>query len=226
VIKSLIVASLILVFAVGVNAKIDPLCHVYLLNARNIKALEERMRPGFRDKDYYGAESGFIGENEDLKDLLARDDETVKQMGLSHEKLAEPLLNLIAQATKKEGGGGSLVLNGAEYTLSSLWFGGTQESPFGDGQRTGADYIVTNEKTGKKIRFSGLLPYFISKYGFYEGREIHKSQSEFKFLLERMRKINSPPDRIAALEKEMNSYLTDSYRLDPKVLAQFLGYVP
>jgi hypothetical protein len=48
---------------------------------------------------------------------------------------------------------------------------GPQESPFKDGTQTNTDHVLVNLKTGARIKYSGLLPTMIDRYGFYEGEK-------------------------------------------------------
>jgi hypothetical protein len=47
---------------------------------------------------------------------------------------------------------------------------GFQDSPFGDGTRSGSDVTVHNLSNGKKLGYALLVPYMVERYGFYEGK--------------------------------------------------------
>jgi len=46
---------------------------------------------------------------------------------------------------------------------------GFQYSPFDDKTKTNIDFTITNLDNKKMLKFSGLVPIMIERYGFYEG---------------------------------------------------------
>lgn len=113
--------------------------------------------------------AGFLGTTESLEKVLTEDHEfVVHQMGLSHLALAQPLFDI--QKLDPDGKG-QVVYRNYSYSVKTETWRGIQMSPFHDRTVTNVDITVTLKSTGKTIRFSGLLPEMIIRYGFYEGKE-------------------------------------------------------
>lgn len=137
-----------------------------------IEELERRMRPGQL------SEAGFLGPEESLLDVMAMDNDWVTQNNLSHQKIAETLHFIRALALNKLDGK-EIVFHDRRYQVDSVFFMGGQVSPFEqlDNVRFSPaphaygsfDLRVKNLATGDSISFSSLLPFFIERYGFYEG---------------------------------------------------------
>lgn len=136
------------------------------LNGVSLEELENLMRPGTYKPG--GSESGFLGADEHLIDVLVADNERiVDQWGLTHQQIARPLLDLGYLARSHDV---PLVhYRGGLYLLSSVSFAGVQESPFGDDTQTNTDVTIWNLKNGASISYSLLVPHMIHRYGFYEG---------------------------------------------------------
>jgi hypothetical protein len=136
------------------------------INGRPIADLEVDMRPGG-----YSAE-GFLGKEERLLDVLVADNLFVlEQNGLTHQDLARPLLRVGYGAVH------SKVVKTAEIRYGKLRLKihatlsrGFQVSPFRDGTKTNAFITVENLASGKKLKYSLLVPHMIERYGFYEGK--------------------------------------------------------
>lgn len=145
------------------------------LNGISVSDLEKRMRPRQL------SERGFLGNEESLIDILAEDNDWVIAHGLTHQALANvlhlfsapPLLNELRTDEKE------VIYLGQRYGIKSNFWMGFQTSPFESdiysapyvrGGVTNFDVHVKNVTTGQKISFSGLLPFLIERYGFYEGK--------------------------------------------------------
>jgi hypothetical protein len=142
------------------------------INGRSIADLEKDMRPGAEGE--VGSTAGFLGKDEKLIDVLAADNKyVVDELGLTHQELAEHLRTLGAIARWKDfnrAEQGEFVYHGRRFKCSATVFKGYQESPFYDDTRTDTDVTIENVATGKKIRYSLLVPLMIDRYGFYEGK--------------------------------------------------------
>jgi len=145
--------------------------------------INKHLRPG---KDSL---SGFIGHNEDLRQLLIDDYITVYAAGYTHEELAGWLEQLSGAGSEFR----TFNINGQTLRVKKVAYRkakatqpdvfapatmaktepqatrGSQESPLGDKASTNVDYIVEDLTTGKRITFSGLMKGYIKNYGFYEG---------------------------------------------------------
>jgi hypothetical protein len=67
---------------------------------------------------------------------------------------------------------------GHHYRASYESYRGFQESLFNDNLQTDRDFTVTNLGTGKTLKFSPLVPYYIARYGFYEGKTDYRIEPE------------------------------------------------
>jgi hypothetical protein len=133
------------------------------INGRSIADLEKDMRPGV------SSGQGFLGAKESLLEILAEDNDFVNgELGLTHQELARHLHVLGKVAAKKKGE--EIIYHGRAFKLTHFAFRGFQESPFKDGTKTNEEAVVLNVATGKKLRYSLLVPAMIERYGFYEGK--------------------------------------------------------
>jgi hypothetical protein len=139
------------------------------IHERSIADLEADMRPSKISK------KGFLGANENLLDVLAADNDYVLgTLGLTHQELAKPLLVVAAIGKKyvapKEGEGFAFRYHGRRMRVALEVFRGTVLSPFEDGTRTNSVATIENLDTGKKLKYSLLVPMMVERYGFYEGK--------------------------------------------------------
>lgn len=147
--------------AVNSNEVID---RMTTLTAKPIEEIEWDARPGGLSSD------GFLGEGERFKERLKTDNNFVRSRGFTHQQLAEPLfavMNILDRiaATRFN----DFTYRGHHYGARYESYRGFQESLFNDNLQTDRDFTVTNLETGKKLSFSPLVPYYIARYGFYEG---------------------------------------------------------
>lgn len=147
------------------------------INGVHVAVLSTRMRPG----SYSTA--GFMGQKEDLRTIMATDNDTVLGFGTTHQALAKPLLETATMVDnclfadgpvdiKKAPGNVIQFFEGPDaprYFVSFDGWMGYQHSPFEDGLLTSRDTTITNLTSGHRLHFSNLLPHLIYRYGFYEG---------------------------------------------------------
>ncbi len=152
----------------GVNSS-NAIRRLKSINGVTIADLERRMRPG--SKAANGSLSGFLGEDEKLLDILVADNEFIRTRGLEHRQLAIPLMQISNRAAELG------ILRPVEFEhAGTKWrvvvraSRGYQYSPFDDDTKTNADFEVTNLGNGQTLKFSGLVPLMIERYGFYEGK--------------------------------------------------------
>ena len=141
------------------------------INKVSIADLEKLMRPGSKDKR--GSMSGFLGDDEGLLDILVEDNEFVRKHGLTHRKLAIPLLQISNRAVgmlNSEQQPFEFSHAGINWRVQVKYTRGYQFSPFNDGTKTSTDFTLTNLDNEQTIKFSGLVPLMIERYGFYEGK--------------------------------------------------------
>jgi hypothetical protein len=129
------------------------------------------MRPGAKSE--VGSEAGFLGPDEKLLEVMAADNKTVlEDLRLTHQELAKHLHALPAiefWQMRREKGEAAFVYRGRRFKVRMLLTAGSQHSPFKDGTASGANAVVENLDTGKKLRYALLVPEMIERYGFYEG---------------------------------------------------------
>lgn len=140
---------------------------------------------------------GFIEKEQSLRDLLLTDNQTVRKLGLTHQKIAEPLLAAmkeyesmgVGKAGREEKnasfnfefqgrkyhfestqGGGVYVIGGAEQLHKSGWeYSPLQGSFFNDHLFANYGFTITEVSTGAKLKGDALTPHLIHRYGFYQG---------------------------------------------------------
>jgi len=139
----------------------------------SIEELENRMRPGVF------SQGGFLGENESLPEVMARDGQTLRELGLTHEELAarlDGLLKAASSSPRRSARVGHLHVRLEVFT-------GFQICPWAPnvhrGQCTaggGVDYgsmewRIRNLETGEELRGPGLAVHLIRDHHFFEGRD-------------------------------------------------------
>lgn len=155
-------------FTVGGKNPTSAVRALEMLNGIPIHVLEERMRPG--NNDYHGSQVGFLGEGESLRDVMARDNDFVLSKGLTHQEIARHLHDL--ERASLMFGHSEVTLEGRRFHVSVPGALGPQYSPFYDGIKGNGMTTIVNLATGKEIKFAPVLPAFIYRYGFYEGRDV------------------------------------------------------
>lgn len=136
-----------------------------MMNDHDTEQLEASMRPGNLS---YG---GFLGEKEKLDDVLKADDETVRKLGLTHEKIADRIGYFIKAmgCPTKEG----KVIDEKYLIGGTAWRGG-QGCPWEDSsfmEASSMDLYVKNLENKEHINFPGGIVHLIRKHHFYEGKE-------------------------------------------------------
>jgi hypothetical protein len=123
---------------------------------------------------------GFLGPAEHLAEVLARDDATVRELDLTHRRLADELSGLLALA---EGDTRRRVTVERHFRVAVTVYKGFQICPWAPqpprGQCTAEggprfaslDWTVRNLRTGTQERGPGLLEHLIRAHHFYEGIE-------------------------------------------------------
>lgn len=139
------------------------------LNSTPITQLERSLRPGS------DSHAGFLGPNESLVSIMAEDNDTVSELGLSHAQLAD-FLNYFESVQQHLDQQHlpeypqAYAYNGRTYICNTTAYRGMQFSPFRDGTGTNKDHLVICLDDGSALAYSGLLAHLIRRYGFYEGK--------------------------------------------------------
>ncbi len=155
------------------------------------RELEARMRPGVL------SQAGFLGEHEQLDEVLTRDAQTLAELDITYEEIAEQLDQLLRTAVK----GGQRISRVSDYEVAITCYSGFQICPWspdihhsqcmaGGGVRYASiDWEIHNLRSGQTMRGPGLIVHLIRAHRFFEG-------------------VESP------------------YRIDPRELARLLGFSP
>jgi hypothetical protein len=138
------------------------------INGKTIAELEKAMRPGAASM------AGFLGKDEKLLEVMAADNAyVVDELGSTHQDLAKHLHAMGAVwvwQMKNKQDGAEFLYHGRKFKVKGIATLGFQDSPFGDGTKSGSDVTVHNVSNGKKLEYALLVPYMIERYGFYEGK--------------------------------------------------------
>jgi len=139
--------------------------------AREIEAL---MRPGRL------SQLGFLGPDERLADVLARDEATMRDLGLSYTQVASVLAVLLGRA---EASPGRRVTVAERYDVSVTVFKGFQLCPWaasphrsqcdaaGGPRFASLDWRIRNLRNGQQEHGPGLLEHLIGAHHFFEGEQ-------------------------------------------------------
>jgi hypothetical protein len=118
----------------------------------------------------------FLGKNESLIETLVADNDYVLSKNLTHQQLANPLINAYNAASKKIRTLTKFSFNGEDYIVQSN-NNATPIEPFSgrlvkehQGGKLGGNFRITRASDGAELCFSALHPHQINKYGFYQGK--------------------------------------------------------
>ena len=140
-----------------------------------IEELESRMRPGAF------SQAGFLGPDERLEDVLAGDQQTLADLGLTRAELAVPL-DALLDAAESSGRNRARI---GDHDVRIEVTTGFQICPWapdphhaqcaaGGGVRHASiTWEIRNRRTGGQLRGPGLIVHLIREHGFFEG---HKSR--------------------------------------------------
>ena len=156
------------------------------INGLSVDEIETLMRPNNPDKR--SATSGFLTVDQRLIDVLVEDNDYVTKLGLSHRELAIPLLQISNRAVSERNKTNAELIEqgrfkelvdtvdfkhaGTNWRVKVVEHKGFQYSPFNDDTETKFDFVITNLDNEQTVKFSGLVPIMIERYGFYEGKGI------------------------------------------------------
>jgi hypothetical protein len=142
--------------------------------ASDASEIEALMRPGRL------SQLGFLGPDERLATVLARDEATMRGLGLSYAQVAGALGDLLSQA---EASLGRRVTVDERFHVSVTVYKGFQLCPWAADPRRGQcevgggprfaslDWTIRNLRTGRRERGPGLLEHLVGAHHFFEGEE-------------------------------------------------------
>lgn len=151
-------------FVVGGRNETEIVRGLKSLNGQSIARLEANMRSAA------ATELTSLAEGESLVEVLASDNRFVLGQKLTHQRLALPLKVALAIGSVSPNGKADFTHGGRSFQVTLRGFRGAVMSPFKDDSASSAVVEVTNRDTKKTLRFFGLLPGMIERYGFYQGR--------------------------------------------------------
>ncbi len=125
--------------------------------------IQEKMQPGVYTRD------GFLGtDRRKLIDILIEDDEAVKRMDLTHQRIAERLIGLRDAGMR---GLGEFINVEPHYEVRVVSVRGKLPCPFGDpGIFPKTNTVVRNTKLDRELTFTDLHIHMVGSHGFYEGK--------------------------------------------------------
>ncbi len=128
-----------------------------------MKLIQEKMKPGVITRD------GFLDpDRRNLIDILIEDDETVKRMGLSHQQVAQRMLEFRDAGMR---GLGEFISIEPHFEVRVDSVRGKLPCPFGDpGIFPKTNVTVRNLERNEEITYTDLHIHLIGSHGFYEGK--------------------------------------------------------
>jgi len=127
-------------------------------------SLELKMSPGICSA------GGFLGRGDILGDVLKKDDELVKSLGLTHSIIADRIeyfLKKINYPSQK----GAII--DEKYLVGGIAYRGGQECPWGDVgfsmPYSNLNLFATNLALNETVKFPGGIVHLIREHHFYEG---------------------------------------------------------
>ncbi len=162
-------------FTIGGVNKSEIISNLKHITGIPIAEIEKTARP----RKY--SHSGFLGNEEQLVGILTIDNEFVLGKNFTHQQLAEPLfyvMNLFSLDTDNFDREKNFSYNGMQYNARYVKHQGYQGSIFADNLLIDRDFIIKNESNNQEISFSGILPYYIWRYGFYEGNTSYRLEPQ------------------------------------------------
>ena len=128
-----------------------------------MRMIQEKMKPGVITRD------GFLGaEKRNLIDILIEDDETVKRMNLTHQIIANRMIELRDAGMQ---GLGDFISVEPHFEVRVDSVRGKLPCPFGDpGIFPKTNITVRNLNKNREILYTDLNIHLIYSHGFYEGK--------------------------------------------------------
>lgn len=128
-----------------------------------LQKAQEKMRPGVITRD------GFLGnDSRQLIEILTEDDAEVKRLGVTHQMIAEKMIELRDKGMQ---GLGEFINVEPHYEIRVDSVRGKLPCPFGDpGIYPKTNTTVKNLKLDTEITYTDLHIHMIYVHGFYEGK--------------------------------------------------------
>jgi len=129
-----------------------------------MKKIQEKMKAGVITRD------GFLGnDRRNLIDILIEDDETVKRMNLTHQAIAQRMIDLRDEGMR---GLGDFIHVEPHFEVRVDSVRGKLPCPFGDpGIFPKTNITVKNLEKNREIIYTDLHIHLVYAHGFYEGKD-------------------------------------------------------
>lgn len=157
------------------------------LSPERIAQIEHRMLPG------QSSRIGFLTQGERLADIIARDEKTCADRGITPRQIADRLETLVGRAKRRvglalrrrergdevdgfmNGRGGGVLLEG--FRITGIHYRGLQDCPFEETRGatcepfiySAGNYSIEHVDTKREIRFPGLIIHLAREHHFFEG---------------------------------------------------------
>lgn len=127
-----------------------------------MRRIQEKMAPGVITRD------GFLGQDRrNLVDILVQDEAEVHRLGLSHQAIAQRMIELRDSGLS---GLGNFIDVAPHFEVRVDSVRGKLPCPFGDpGIFAKTNTTVRNLQKGRELTYTDLHIHLIGSHGFYEG---------------------------------------------------------
>ena len=176
----------------------DELNKKTMITGRSIEVINFISRPN------RFSHAGFLAEDEDIISVLKGDNRIVKRMGMVHTQMAKPLFHiwnaLLGDYLEGQMEATTIYYNSNKVYINRIWLNGYQESIFHD-EIEGRNNIHIWRDLNKEelellrksysnlpedkfklltdrlthLHISEMLPFYIMRYGFYEGHTSYRA---------------------------------------------------
>lgn len=127
-----------------------------------LNLIQEKMQPGVLTL------KGFLGyDDRKLVDIIAADKQTLAQLGITAQEIAERLQDLAVRGSdlmEEE------IIVDEQYRIKVRDDRGKIPSPWGDGLFEKGDVDLIDNKTGKTLKWNTLTLRLIEAHGFFGGK--------------------------------------------------------
>jgi len=136
-----------------------------------LEEVEARMRPG------NFSQAGFLGREENLRQVLDSDARTLEELGVTADSLGDRLGQLLESAIAST----RTQTRVGPYRIRLQRYKGPQICPFapephenpcpgrGDKRFASIDWSISNSRNGTQLTGPGLIVHLIGAHGFFEG---------------------------------------------------------
>lgn len=199
-------------FVIGGANDTDLILGLTELNGKPVEELEAWMRPFDVDhpsepRDFQRSQEGFLGPKDQLLPTMARDNEVVRRLGLTHAELGEAV-RMVTTASARFGVKDYVGPGEHHYQIAAQGSMGVQVDPFGDGRVGSSDYALTSRRTGGTVGLSDLGGSMIGRYGFYQGpgTPYRSAPEDIVRTFEHLSEKAGGPERIAQIVTEVDAH--------------------